>query len=243
MLKPLKEIFPPPEEALQLPPEELAGFLLEYLKLLESEQRDISRYNVTMVASLQDYAGKSTDEMRRAVTAAWVWLEREGMIAPSPDSPDGSWSFITRRGRSLRSHQDFGAYRRGNLLPRENLDPELLQKVWPLFISGDYETALFSAFKLLEVRIREAAKLTPGDLGVDLARKAFNAETGPLMDKAAEKGEREALAHIMAGCLGFFKNPTSHRKVTLRPEETAEAILFANHLLRIIEERSELTTS
>ena len=50
------------------------------------------------------------------------------------------------------------------------------------------------------------------------------------------KGEREAVAHLFAGAIGLFKNPSSHRNIKPVFEATAELIYFANYLLRLVEE-------
>lgn len=90
---------------------------------------------------------------------------------------------------------------------------------------GDYDNSVFLAFKELEVAIREAGKFTAEDYGVDLARKAFHESTGPLTDQAKPVSERSALSHLMAGALGSYKNPHSHRKIQLAAEEACEMIV------------------
>ena len=68
-------------------------------------------------------------------------------------------------------------------------------------------------------------------------RKAFG-EGGPLSDAAAPKPEREALSHLFAGAIGSYKNPHSHRTVTIEPTDAVEMIVLASHLLGIVGRRS-----
>ena len=62
-------------------------------------------------------------------------------------------------------------------------------------------------------------------------RQAFEKEAGPLADLRRPQAEREAVAHLFAGAIGLFKNPSSHRAVDYSPEEAADLIRFANYLI------------
>jgi hypothetical protein len=68
-------------------------------------------------------------------------------------------------------------------------------------------------------------------------RNAFHPQTGPLMNKDLVTAEREAEMHLFSGAIGHAKNPTSHRDVTITAQEAARLIIFANHLLDIVEHR------
>jgi len=89
------------------------------------------------------------------------------------------------------------------------------------------------------VAVRTAAKYTPDEYGAQLMRLAFDSVKGPLTDKSLPKSEREALAHLFAGAIGRYKNPHSHRKVTINSSEAVELIVMASHLLNIVEERAK----
>jgi uncharacterized protein (TIGR02391 family) len=169
-----------------------------------------------------------------ALAEAWAWLVREGLVIPTPGDR-GNAVEVSRRGRTLTAVADFEAYKRGNLLRRDSLDPVLVQDVWPIFIRGQYDVAVFQAFKLVEVRVRMLGCYAHADFGRALMAKAFDPQTGKLTDQAEEPGERQGLQALFMGAIGTFKNPGSHRIVKFEPAEAAEAVYLANTLLRMLE--------
>jgi len=235
----IADVFPPTEIVLQMEPEELAVPLLDYLCQCEKSDSSglLNRYNFMLPGNLYEYSAGKYDEVTKAMTEAWVWLEREGLIAPSPSQGD-DWIFITRRGQKFRHTPDVRSYRAAALLPDKTLDPKLASKVRPAFLRGDYDTAVFEAFKEVEVRVRILSGANKTDLGVNLMRKAFHPENGLLTDSAQVASERQAISDLFAGAIGSFKNPGSHHDVNFDdPAEVAELIMFADQLIRIAERR------
>jgi len=241
----LLDVLPDPDTVLDLEPEELAGFVIQFLHSLSPQDRSAQLMRNNFGGSLfyvahhapPAYQGLSDDKrekIKQAAMEAWFWLEREGFLAPEP-GPNRDTFFITKRGQRVKNAIDLAAIRKADFLPRKLLHPLIAEKTRSLFLRGDYDTAVFQAFKEVEVAVRETGKFQATDLGVDLMRKAFDAVKGPLRDQSRPKAEREALAHLFAGAIGLYKNPSSHRKVALEAEETVEILLLASHLLRIVD--------
>lgn len=227
-----KEIFPPIETVLDMEPEELAPFVLKHLNKLDS----INRYNYTLSTNddMRIYAGESTSDFQKRLMESFMWLERELLIAPSPDQ-QGDWRFITKKGMNVLLDEDFLAYSQGLLLPSYNLHPILIRKVKPLFLRGDYDTAVFQAFKIIEVQVRKVGEYAKGDFGVELMRKAFHPQTGKLTNAHSLSSEKQAMSDLFAGAIGLFKNPTSHRDIDgMTPEEASGYIQVANCLLKMV---------
>lgn len=230
--------FPPIENALEMEPEELAPFILKYLSNTENTGM-MNRYNFTLGTSseLVAYAGGYREDFCKRLMEAWIWLEKEMFLAPKPGA-QGEWVFITRRGKKILESQDFSTYKKSYLLPSENLDPVLARKAKPAFIRGDYDAAVFQAFKEVEVRVRAKAGYEDHKIGVKLMRDAFKPESGPLTDINSDSGEQQAMSDVFAGAVGKFKNPSSHRDVEYTdPHEVSDIIRMANQLLRMVDDK------
>ncbi len=235
----LDSYFPPAEVVLNLKPEELAIPLLNCLIGREEPGTDLNLGNFVRDEEFDRFGGEKAEDIRKLVTESWAWLERELMIAPNFKLSPG-WVYVTKKGKEIASLSDIHKYINRNMLLVEYLDQILASKVFPLFIRGDHDIAVFQAFKEVEIRVRAKAQLSEQDYGVPLMRKAFDADDGPLTDMSRVKTERQATAHLFSGSIGLFKNPSSHRDINWEdPIECAQLIYFANQLLRIVERHSE----
>ena len=130
-----------------------------------------------------------------------------------------------------------------DLLSKSQLHPTIAQKVWSNFLQGTYDSAVFEAFKAVEIAVRKAGDYTDADIGVPLMRKAFHVDSGNLTDQNQHPSEKQAKSDLFAGAIGSYKNPGSHRDVEITAEEAAELIIFASRLLRIVDSCNQSTTS
>ena len=235
----VSKVFPPIDDALVLEPEELAVPLIECLCRLEDDSslQNPNRIAFTQFKNFENYCDRNQyDGIARAILEAWGWLEHEGLILP--DLSGNEHYFVTRRGRKFRELGDAAKFKATNLLPHDTLDPLLAAKIRSPFIRSDYDSAVFEAFKEVEIRVRRLSSLSKDDIGVNLMRKAFKPSQGPLIDHEQTKGEQQGIMDLFAGAIGSFKNPSSHRDVDLTdPVETVELIMLADSLIRIAERR------
>lgn len=232
----LQALFPRPEDLLAVAAEDFATVLFVFL----SDRPD--RFNMNELLEQfypvngPSYPHPSRTSTTIALAESLSWLKTQGLVIEDPHQPKHFY-LLTRRAKTLRSKADIEAYRKSRLLPIELLEPALADKVQPQFVRGDYDVAVFQSFKELEVATRKAARLGDDILGVNVMRKAFHPDTGPLSDLTKQIAEREAEMHMFAGAIGHAKNPGSHRDVALSPIEAARLITFASSLLGIVRQR------
>jgi uncharacterized protein (TIGR02391 family) len=178
-------------------------------------------------------------ELQEAIRETWAWLVGAALLVPSLTYPGGEILILSRRAHRLAKEADPRRAFSARRIPKDTLHPKIREDVWQLFHRGKYDTAVSEAMKAVEVAVREAAGYTNADYGVDMIVRAFNEDKGPLRDLSAHQSERTNLRFFISGAFGLYRNTYAHRNVALAdPDEAAEIITLANHLLRIVDMRA-----
>jgi uncharacterized protein (TIGR02391 family) len=226
------------DDLLALSPAQLGGLVIEHLaKNPPNVEGMVHLKGAFGPETLREY-GARRDEAAQALAEGWAWLINHGLLVPHVEQHAHGWYVLSRHGRTLRSRDKVSAYARGSVLPQNLVHPTILAVSEAAFVSGDYQTAVRSAFVEVEIAVRQAApSLSPQLTGVDLMRAAFQPTSGPLREDEDLPGEREGLMHLLAGTMGAFRNPTSHRRVSIRPEDAARLLVFASFLLDTVDSR------
>ena len=242
----LSQLIPNPDDLLSLEVEELAGVLLVHLNSCQPGDCIAVQYGGVSQSGFftDDRRGKQPEygtrqpEVDLALREAWAWLENEGLLVRKSESTSGL--FFSRRGKQIKSRDDVAAYLKAHLLPKRQVHPLIANKVYGAFLRGEYDTAVFQAFREVEVAVRRAGGFTDDMVGVNLMREAFKPAkntnpAGPLTDELLPVAEQEGMASLFSGAIGLYKNPQSHRNVPTEAADAAEVVMFASQLLRIVD--------
>ena len=244
-VKTIADLIPDPGVLLALAPEELAFYLLKLARaniqngIFHPNSITEPRSRVDLMPGSAHYPAQLADEVELALKEGWHWLEQQALVIPaSGTNGTNGHRRLSRRGREFNGLDQFQALAAAAAFPKSLLHPLVADRVWVSLARGELDTAVFFAFRTVEEEVRNAAHLADTEIGMKLMRKAFATHDGPLTDLQQPEGEREALMQMFAGAIGSYKNPHSHRTVTITdPREAQEMVIFASHLLRIVDQR------
>lgn len=184
--------------------------------------------------ALSVLTGVNQAVVEQFVTDGIAWLVARGLLGPKAEAQYGPYFMLTSEGLEAAKRGSV-THIEATLHLHSELHPVLSASARPNFERGDYATAVFAAMHEVEVAVRDAGEFGPDNFGVPLMRLAFN-PGGPLANANEVKGEQEAMSNLVAGAIGAFKNPTSHRTVEYdSPIEAASIIHLADLLLRIVD--------
>jgi len=162
-------------------------------------------------------------------------LSLQNIIMKDPYHDTSLFSFtLTTKGRGIAEKQlDIDEYslRLENFIANE----ELLDECQDDFNNGKYETAIFSAYRLLEVTVRKKSGLPADTIGTNLMIGAFSPnpkKPGKLrIPTCVIASEETGVLNLFIGAIQSFKNPTSHRIVDYENPRVALQIMVCAELL------------
>jgi uncharacterized protein (TIGR02391 family) len=176
-----------------------------------------------------------TNDEKQICLQAVEELRTGGFLVKDATQMSDAFLVLTSEGKDLVEKQrDPDVH--GIRLEQVVSDKELLSQCLAPFDDGNYEAAIFQAYKHIEERVRRAAEATEKDIGVDLITKALHPQNGKLLLAGCKlPAEQEGAYNLFKGAIQFFKNPSSHRTVNYENRNIAiEIIVLAELLLGIL---------
>lgn len=236
---------PDPDQALAMPIEELAGYLVMHHK----DQNSFSVHNVmcgidspsssSSISSPFPVDRQKREQYKEVLVEAYGWGFSEGLFILDPNRLDGSnWWKVSRRGRKLNQPLDVLKMAARDILPKAFLHPLIAEHSAPIFHMGKYDAAVFQAFKQVEIAVRDASGLSLD--GASLMKTVFSKNDG-VLNTAVEASEREGLMFIFAGAIQLFRNSTGHQNLDIDPQEAAHLLIHASYLLSLVEKHAAVS--
>jgi uncharacterized protein (TIGR02391 family) len=183
------------------------------------------------------YSIQARTDVQRVIGRAWKGLDDAEFIEePDPDNGKNGYRVPSAMGKIAHAGADYEGARMRSKFTREMFHPALPDAAWNAFTVGDYDTAVFAAFKSLEVAVRTKGGFATTDFGAALMKKAFDPDTGLLRDKAAPRLRQKARCELFTGAFGEIRNPKGHNDPTITDAlVAAEEMMAAGVLRRIVD--------
>jgi hypothetical protein len=166
------------------------------------------------------------------VAEAFQLLQLRNLVMPSTRSTSTGVYQLTTYGKNMDPDDLFEKTVDAAFLSQlgEIIDQDLRRECF----DKSYEDAVTSAFRILEVRMRDRIKADAQSFGTDLVKEAFHPDTGKLVF-GATRGEREGVYQTYMSAFLMQRNPPSHRYLKdFAGPEIVEIVMFVDLLLKIL---------
>jgi Protein of unknown function (Hypoth_ymh) len=199
----------------------------------------INSYGIVQSISTYSCAQHSA-QVARILSEAFQYLVSQNFLVCDALQQSGNVYFMSRLGKSIIDREKFEAFRLSKLLPIELLHPIIARQCMADYMAKNYAGAVRDAWLTVEDAIRRSGPTVASANGsVPAARNAFATDSGPLTDPSTDKGEREALMHLVAGALGYYRDAHTLGDES-DPVSAGQVLAFASNLLTIIESRLQV---
>ncbi len=123
---PLQKLIPKAEDLLRMSVEQLAPILLR----LARDQLQSAGFTTDAISTVtvnDGYPGWKKGEVDTHLARTWNWIERKGLIEPSPGmNGQHGWRMFTPEGEAIANGADFEAVKFAMELPKALLHPAII---------------------------------------------------------------------------------------------------------------------
>jgi uncharacterized protein (TIGR02391 family) len=202
----------------------------------------VTANGIALGAALEYRPSAKEATIELAVSEAMNWLQVHGFlverVARGAYQPGLT---LSRLANSLDDHEQFRRSARQSYIDPSFLHPALLTAPLKNFISGEFDTAIYQAFKAVEKSVRTSSGLPPHSYGSGMIETAFKPKLGPLANTSLDEQEQRGEQSLMVGAFKRYRNASGHRDSGIDDiVEVAEILALASLCLRIIDRNAAL---
>jgi uncharacterized protein (TIGR02391 family) len=161
---PIQQKIPKADDLLRLSIEQLAPVLLK-LAYAQRQSAGIIPSAICNIAISEGYPGWKHGDVEKHLTRAWNWIERKGLIEPSPGlNGQNGWRMFTDEGEAIANGADIDSVQLAQDIPKALLHTAIISSCEGLLWSGHYAQAVELSFRVVRDRLRQ---LTGFEKGAD----------------------------------------------------------------------------
>jgi uncharacterized protein (TIGR02391 family) len=202
---PLQRLISRAEDLLRIPVERLAPILLK----LAFEQQQHAGFIPSAVCDVvvnDGYPGFKKGEVETHLARAWNWIERKGLIEPSPgQNGRNGWRMFTEDGEAIAKGASFETIRAAQEFPRALLHPDIIDKCENLFGSEHYAEAVERSFRVVRDRLRVLTGHERGAEAFGTRRLHIKGAITPHVDRDFNEAVK-----FLTMAIDMFRNEKSH---------------------------------
>ena len=171
----------------------------------------------------------------RVIGRAWKGLEDAGFIE-EPDPANGKNGYRVPSGMGKRAYAgtDYSGVRMRSKFSRDMFHPALPDAAWNAFGVGDYDTAVFEAFKSLEVAVRTKGQLRQYRFRCGAYEKGFRPRYRTAANNAAPRPRRVARCELFTGAFRRDTESKGHNDPAIMGHFDRSRRIDGSRLLRRI---------
>lgn len=201
----IQQLIPKAEDLLRTPVEQLAPILLK-LAYRQRQQAGFIPHTVTGIAINDGYPVWKKGEVETHLTRTWNWIERKGLIEPSPGSNgQHGWRMFTDEGEAIAQGASIEAIKAAQDFPRALLHHAIIAKCEKLFWSGHYPQAVELSFKIVRDRLRQLTGYEKGSEAFGKGKLHVKGAIAPHVDADFNEGVK-----FLTMAIDMFRNEKMH---------------------------------